>query len=799
MRTGFHPLPFCSPTPGFHDDLDSSTPLDRDEVSRESRAREIRLFAQSWRETSGQANLKEWLVNWVGPFLDRQALQDIGRALFGRRDNWTAHTRESIPNQLRSNWFACLNQIFAQRMVLPQASGIDPNPHPALTYAYTILHPSAERTQASASTNPAETPQRATSSPEEPLPHAEILSPHIEVVQRVHRLAEVYSCGFLRRATYWTDTCRLGGEVWNGLMCRRVAPLQVTPDSASAERMPTLSEEVAAILVPDSTSPFIPLPSLAQRLLTLGQHSCPDMPQRPPEQLNPSQVPVDFLLDMLNQEDPRKLRNSQRVRSDEEQWFSIIKSLLVQPSSLLACIGQNDPLCQPGRLGRVLNALLLQPWFQEELGNKCVAETKELDRDYLRARLDELSPFDMQPTPPYLVEIRTDAAASGCKDLAILLVGNDPEDRLTIYLTKLYRKGVPGLLREWFNNSTLWQTLRRHLQREHESRVALQGILRVDGVMETLLREAQSEDLPTRPLLQQLLDVAAQPAEDDRLQSFQSEALLLNDPPVLRALIEHPDHWEHFLTHVNSIMFIRLLCNAPALLDICLEDPRAWELVAKYAADLDAMDEEDDERPVSNPKLIGLILSTPGLIPKLLNDVLEHLPVAELITPPDGHFSVCKALEAPGLLDRIGRFPRHQGQPVDWVGGDARNAPWRDHEILQGELWQELLGIGYFQAHALHIPGVVDHWERDSELWKLIDTMQPSSQRQMDCYLQILSPPHVQALLDQPLKQDIWYQCLCRLERTDQLGPITDAVQFAELVAHPIHWDYLWKKRVYCR
>ena len=798
MRTGFHPLPPYSPTPRFHDDLESPTPLDGDVVFRESRAREICLFAQSWRETSGQANLKEWLVNWVGPFLDRQALQDIGRALFGRRDNWTARTRESIPNQLRSNWFACLDQIFAQRMVLPHASGIDPNPHPVLTYAYTILHPSAERTQASASTNPAETPQQATSSPTEPRPEEENFSPHIEVVQRVHRLAKVYSCGFLRRATHWTDTCHLGGEVWNGLMCRRVAPFQVPPDSASAETMPTLSEEVADIFVLDNSSPFMPLLSLAQRLLTLGQHCCPGMPQLPLEQLNPSQVPVDFLLDVLNQEDPRKLRNSQHVRRDEEQWFSVIKSLLFQPSSLLACIGQNDPLCLPGRLGRVLNALLLQPWLYEELEDKFNSETKELDRDYLRARLDELSSFQMNPVPPYLGAIRTDAAAGGCKDLSILLVGNDPEDERTIYAPKLYRKGVPGLLREWFNNSTLWQTIRRYVRQELDGRVTLQGILRIEGVMEALLREAQSEDLPTRPLLQQLLDVAAQPTEVDRLWSFQSEALLLNDPPVLRALIEHPDHWEHFLAHVNSIMFIRLLCNAPGLLDICLEDPRAWELIAKYAADLDAMDDEDDKRPVSNPKLIGLILSTPGLIPKILNDVLEHLPVAEFITPVDGHFSVCKALTAPGLLDRIGKFPR-QGQAADWVGGDARNAPWRDQVIHQADLWQELLAISHFQAHALHVPGMVHHWERASELWKLIDTMRPSSQRQMDCYLQILSLPHVQALLDQPLRQDIWYQWLCKLERTDQLGPITDAMQFAELVAHPVRWDYLWKNRVYCR
>ncbi|MFZ4099403.1 MAG: hypothetical protein ACOYKZ_03635 [Chlamydiia bacterium] len=750
----------------------SSSALQRADGGSHDNDPEVREFSGVWEALPNLQNVSRFHLfkEMIAPFLGWAELQLLGKALFlGGKQCPTAPDE-----QRQSGWFRCLASIFESRMQLPrEADRVGPSLHPALRYACLVLppksRPGAERTKGESN---------------------EVL------VRRAHRLAHLYfGCPLLRKPMcrrdrlgvqerVWKDLRLPDRTVWQTLLRYRLEVAESNePAGSHASTQPkmNLRDEIESLLPSEPFPTCLPISHLAESLLTMAAQLCPMVPRRPAEEISASSIPGRMLLKYLA-EDVYGSRRQRRILGDA---IELGRPLLRCPDSLLACVGQHD-LALPGEGQRqVLQALFLRDWFREELD--------QLGKDHLKIRLNTLSLVVVPAGAPHLATQQMGLPALEIELLTALLGGTMP-------IT-----GQIDLLKAWFTNSEewhailrgawapMWNTIRQHAQDHLGSELDLKAVLKAE-VLEALLQDVASRVLSESSPLRKILAATLPDPMGGAHPSPQFQALMLQTPPLARTLIEHPDHWDHFMDCFQCWGMLPLMITGPELLDACIEDPRAWKLLEECSWALSA----PGMRRMGQDGLMLMItiLAAPGLIPMLLNGQMERPPFAELVPAAHGDHSVRRSLATPGILDRIAMMPRRHmdrllrisfGNNVNVVGAVPRGK-------YQDDVWQELVDMSLFQVHLLDCPGMVEHWATGSSLWTWTSTIHPGA-GDLEAVPALFTCPHIQAYLNHPGHRDVWYQYLSSVKRGAQLQLVQDPILFAKLVARPDLWPTLREMR----
>ncbi|MFZ4099399.1 MAG: hypothetical protein ACOYKZ_03615 [Chlamydiia bacterium] len=748
---------------------------------------EIAEFAAAWPVLT-ENTLNHIMVNHLGPMLGWEDLQLIGRALFrgagkgpiAKRDPCQARVSAENTQHPTSEgrldaaaqrgkmmeWLHCLVAIFESRMDLPDEEvGAGNNPHPTLRYACVVLAPGL-RPRAERRT---ETPFRV-------------------LVGRIHRLAHLYfGCPFLRKPAYRGYPSDLGQTMWKGLpgqtvwgalsRCREdyiTASMTrggVEPRDRVAVAVRTascLEDEIASIVSAESVEKdqiCFPLSHLANSLLNIVSQLCPRVPQKPVEDLRASDIPGDLLVTCMPPQPERWMRQFWKL-SSSNMALSLAPVLLAYPDSLLACIGQEDLTFPEYGTYFILKALLSRDWFRDEISQR--------GKDYLKMRLVSLCVGDMLHGFQRM----------NCGRL--------------IELLKESHKGKTDLLRAWFANSEEWQKLMRdtwtpmwrmieqHLEAYPDTQRTLVDDVLTAELLEALMVSGLSQPVSALLSLERLL-ASTRPDPITPLEDRPHwMALALKNPPVAVALIEHPDHWTYFEEHMQPD-FVELLVYQPELLVACLQEPRAWGLLAECCQARTS----GSARPPMDLSLMGMIVAVPGFIPMLLNDQIERPPFGEM--RGSNHKLFHTALTAPGMLDQIATLPRgaHRSAGPVLNRADGPQPSIMLDVMNQSDAWRSMAHLTALQARALHIPGMFDQWAVRSSLWQWMATVRPEKKKEFQFDRQIFACPHVQAHLQQPRQRDVWHGYLCSIQNQAQLDLVLDPQRFAQLVAQPDLWPLL--------
>ncbi|MFZ4099404.1 MAG: hypothetical protein ACOYKZ_03640 [Chlamydiia bacterium] len=747
----------------------SSSYLPRSDGRAHCNDPEVREFSAVWEDLPafGQ-NISRFHLfkEMIAPMLGWAELQLMGKALF-----LGGEIRPSAPDERRrSGWFRCLASIFESRMQLPRESHrVGPSLHPVLRYACLVLLPKSRPGA-----------ERRTGESNEVL------------VRRTHRLAHLYfGCPLLRQPTCRRDSYSVHEEVWSSLRLPDQTVRQTllryrleyaesnesAGGQASTQPMMNLRDEIESLWPSEPHPPHLQLSHLAESLLTMATQLCPLVPRRPAEELKGSSIPGQMLLSYLAED----FFNTHR------QWrmigvaMELSRSLLLRPDSLLACIGQHDLAWLGEGPRQVLQALILRDWFREELSQR--------GKDHLKIRLDTLNLVEVLAGAPHLATQQVGLPALETELLTTLLAGIMP-----------VKRGETDLLKAWFTNSAEWRTIargawgtmcttiRQHIREHPGSEPALRAILTAE-VLEALLHDVPSRQGESSSLMKILAATLPDPMGGIET-SPQCQALMLQEPPLARTLIEHPDHWDHFMDCFQCWEIVTLMSAGPELLDACIRDPRAWKLLEECSWSL-AMPGTHG-MGLDDPTLMAAILGAGGLIPMLLDGQIERPPFAGLVLAAQGNYAVRRSLAAPGILDRIAMMPHRSTDRLRriFLANNVHVEGAVESRKYQEDVWQEIVNMPLFQVNLLHCPGMIEHWATDSSLWTWTSTIHPGA-RDLKAQLTMFTYPHVQAYLNHPGQRGVWYQYLSSAKRGAQLQLVQDPALFAKLVAKPDLWPVL--------